>query len=222
VSDIFRIPKPAAGFYKSQCDPKEETVLEPAFHWARGDRNRAFDVAMICSNCEQLKLYINEKQVAELEPDRKQFQYLTYPPFVIDLKEAIRSAGWGDLRMEGYINNQKVISKTLSGKGIDQQFYLQADDSELIGDGIDATRIVMRVTDEFGAQRPFAVGAISLTIEGHGEIIGDNPFVLIGGVGAVWVKSKEGPGVIHLTAKHATLGLKTLEIRVRPANAEHL
>ncbi|HLZ97161.1 MAG TPA: glycoside hydrolase family 2 TIM barrel-domain containing protein, partial [Steroidobacteraceae bacterium] len=33
VTDIFREPKPAAGFYKSQCDPDEEIVLEPAFHW---------------------------------------------------------------------------------------------------------------------------------------------------------------------------------------------
>jgi beta-galactosidase len=42
VADIFRIPKPAGGFYKSQCDPKEEVVLEPAFDWARGDRNETF------------------------------------------------------------------------------------------------------------------------------------------------------------------------------------
>ena len=58
VSDIFRIPKPAAGFYKSQCDPKEEIVLEPAFDWSRGDRNESFNVAMVCSNCEHLKIYI--------------------------------------------------------------------------------------------------------------------------------------------------------------------
>jgi beta-galactosidase len=219
VSDIFRIPKPAAGFYKSQCDPKEEIVLEPAFHWARGDRNRAFDVAMVCSNCEQLKLYIADRLIATVERDRQSFPHLTYPPFVIDLKEGIR-AGWGDLRIEGYIKGRKVISKTLSGKGIDQQFHLQTDDLELIGDGIDATRVVIRVTDEFGAQRPFAVGAITLTIEGPGEIVGDNPFALMGGVGAVWVKTKEASGVIHLNAKHPTLGVKTVEIQVRHAPVE--
>jgi len=39
----------------------------------------------------------------------------------------------------------------------------------MLGDGIDATRVVMRVTDEYGAPRPFATGAISLTIDGPGE-----------------------------------------------------
>jgi beta-galactosidase len=63
VSDIFRIPKPAAGFYKSQCDPKEEIVLEPAFDWARGDRNESFNVAMVCSNCEHIKIYIGNRVV---------------------------------------------------------------------------------------------------------------------------------------------------------------
>jgi hypothetical protein len=44
VADIFRIPKPAVGVYRSQCDPQEEIVLEPAFDWSRGDRN-SFNVA---------------------------------------------------------------------------------------------------------------------------------------------------------------------------------
>ena len=61
VTDIFREPKPAAGFYKSQCDPDEEIVLEPAFHWARGDENVGFTNALVCSNCDHLKFYVNGK-----------------------------------------------------------------------------------------------------------------------------------------------------------------
>src|SRR5215475_2105175 len=52
VTDIWRTPKPAAGFYKSMCEPDEEIVLEPAFHWARGDASVGFSKAMVCSNCD--------------------------------------------------------------------------------------------------------------------------------------------------------------------------
>jgi len=219
VGDIFRIPKPAAGFYKSQCDPAEEVVLEPAFHWARGDRDESFTVAMVCSNCEHVKLYIGERMVAELDPDRENFGNLPHPPFVTNLRRFLGD-GWNDLRVEGYIGGKKVATKTLSGKGADAQFYVEADDKELVGDGIDATRVVLRVTDEYGTARPFASGAIAMTIEGPGEIIGENPFALFGGVGAVWIRTKEAAGTIRLTAKHPVLGAKTVEIHVtRPAAA---
>jgi len=204
VSDIFRIPKPAAGFYKSQCDPKEEIVLEPAFDWARGDRNESFNVAMVCSNCEHLKIYIGNRVVAEVDPDTKNFGNLAHPPFVTNIRDGFRH-GWGDLKIEGYIGGKVVITKTLSGKGVDQQLLIEPDDRELIGDGIDATRVVMKVTDEYGAVRPFANAAIALSIQGPAEIIGENPFALFGGVGAVWVKTKQNAGLVKLTARHPTL-----------------
>ena len=221
VSDIFRIPKPAAGFYKSQCDPAEEIVLEPAFDWARGDENETFTRALVCSNCEKLKYYIGDRLIAEVEPDRKTYQNLKYAPFVMNLHEGI-GKGWGDLRIEGYIGGKKVIERKMSGKGVDRQLMVEADDRELIGDGIDATRVVMKVTDEFGAVRPFASTALTLNVQGPGEIIGDNPFALFGGVGAVWIKSKQMPGIIKLTVTHPRLGSKTVEVAVkafRPAMA---
>lgn len=150
-----------------------------------------------------------------MEPDRENFGNLAHPPFVTNIREGLRG-GWGDLRIDGYLGDKKVISKTMSGQGVDRLFNVEPDDSELIGDGIDATRVVFRVTDEFGAVRPFATGAIALTIEGPGEIIGENPFSLFGGVGAVWVKTKESGGTIRLTARHPTLGAKTIQIRVAP------
>jgi beta-galactosidase len=73
----------------------------------------------------------------------------------------------------------------------------------------------MKVTDEYGAVRPFANAAISLSVQGPAEIIGENPFALFGGVGAVWIKAKASPGLVKLTATHARLGLKTVEIVVK-------
>ena len=214
VSDIFRIPKPAAGFYKSQCDPSEEIVLEPAFDWARGDENENFTNALVCSNCEKLKYYVGTRLIAEVEPDRKTYPSLKYAPFVTNLRDAI-GKGWEDLRIEGFIGGKKVIERKMSAKGVDQQFIVKPDDLELIADGIDMTRVVFRVTDEFGNTRPFAQAAIQFTIE-NGEIIGDSPFALVGGCGAVWIKSRETPGRILLTAKHPRLGTKTVEIKSTP------
>jgi beta-galactosidase len=218
VTDIFREPKPAAGFYKSQCDPAEEIVLEPAFHWARGDASVGFSHAVICSNCDHIKLYIADELVTEADPDRKQFPNLRYAPFTMELRELFHR--WGDLRLEGYIQGKLVITKNYSGKGVDAKFLLLPDDTTLMGDGADATRVVMRVTDEFGAIRPFANDAIKLEVQGPAEIIGDNPFALVGGTGAVWIRAKEESGVVRLVANHPQLGKQEIEIRVAPAERE--
>ena len=218
VADIFREAKPAAGFYKSQCDPEDKVVLEPAFHWAPGDESVGFTKALVCSNCEHLKFYIGGELVAEADPDRTQFPHLRYAPFEVNLGEVMR--GWGDLRIEGYIHGKQVIARNLSGRGIDQKFVIIPDDLRLIADGADSTRIVLRVTDEFGEVRPFANDAIPLTIEGPAEIIGDNLFSLIGGTGAVWIRAKEQAGTVRLKAVHPTLGTQQVELEIVPAPPE--
>jgi beta-galactosidase len=220
VTDIFREPKPAAGFYKSQCDPAEEIVLEPAFHWARGDASIGFSKAVVCSNCDQLKFYIDEKMIAEVDPDRKQFAHLRYAPFVLEMGELFHK--WGDLRIEGYIQGKKVISKTMSGRGVDTKFMLLPDETELVADGADCTRIVLRVTDEFGAVRPFANDAIKFELEGPAAIIGDNPFSLIGGTGAVWIRAQEKPGKVRLKAIHPQLGAQQTEIEIVASSLESI
>jgi beta-galactosidase len=212
VTDMFREPKPAAGFYKSQCDPGEEIVLEPAFHWARGDASVGFSKAVVCSNCDHIKFYIDDKLVAEVDPDRRQFAHLRYAPFVLEMGELFHK--WGDLRLEGYIQGKQVISKRLSGTGVDAKFLLLPDDTELVADGADSTRVVLRVTDEFGAVRPFANDAVRFELEGPAEIIGDNPFSLIGGTGAVWIRTQETAGKATLKAIHPRLGTQQAEIRI--------
>jgi beta-galactosidase len=212
VTDIFREPKPGAGFYKSQCDPAEEIVLQPAFHWARGDASIGFSKAVVCSNCEHLKFYIDDKLVGEVDPDRQQFAHLRYAPFVLDMKELFHK--WGDLRIEGYIQGKQVIEKRMSGTGVDTKFLILPDDTQLIADGADSTRVVLRVSDEFGAVRPFANDAIQFEIEGPAQIVGDNPFSLIGGTGAVWIRAQETPGKVHLKAIHPRLGPQQVEIEI--------
>ena len=218
VTDIFREPKPAAGFYKSQCDPEEEIVLEPAFHWARGDESIGFTKAVVCSNCDHLKFYIDGKLVIEVDPDKQEFQYLKYSPFVVSLGELFHH--WGDLRIEGYRDGKKVITRNMSGKGVDEKFALVADDTSLVADGADTTRVVLRVMDEFGNIRPFAADPVKLELDGPGELIGDNPFSLVGGTGAVWIRTKEEAGTAKLTATHPYLGKQEVTFEIAAAQPE--
>lgn len=222
VSDIFRIPKPVAGFYRSQCDPGEEVVLEPAFHWSMGDRSTSTGpgVGVVFSNCDRLRIYMGEELLEEVEPDYENFGHLPRPPFFAEELGRVWEKPWKNLHIEGYTDNEKVISRSFSGRGVDEDFQIESDDAELVGDGSDATRVVLRVTDEYGAYRPFATGAVLLGIEGPGEIVGENPFALVGGVGAVWVKAHESSGTVQLSATHQFLGERTIEIRVRQSPEE--
>ena len=218
VSDIFRLPKPAAGFYKSQCDPDAEIVLEPAFHWSIGDDLDWLDRLVVCSNCDHLKFYVAGSLVGEADPNRKDYGNLPHPPFFLSLSTSFQT--WGDLRIEGYRAGKKVIEKTYSGDGVDHKLELRADDTSLTADGADSTRVAFRITDEFGAVRPLATGAIAFDLVGPAELIGDNPFTPFGGVGAVWIRATETPGVALLRARHPALGTQEVRIQIEPANSE--
>jgi beta-galactosidase len=233
VFDIFREPKPAAGFYKSQVDPKTEVVLEPAFHWARGDESLIFTEALFCSNCDDLKIFIRPtgdataewKQVGEVKPDHTGFPHLKYPPFRFQVSEpgtAHMNIPWGDMRVEGYIGGERSIVKQLSGSGVSTQFHVKADDSLLVADGADVTRVVMRATDEFGAPRPLADDPIRIHLEGPATLVGPEEISLVGGVAAVWVRSKFVPGTITLTATHPRLGAQSVVITTKSVSSEAL
>jgi beta-galactosidase len=107
--------------------------------------------------------------------------------------------------------------KNYSGQGLDQDFTLLSDDTQLVADGADTTRVVLRVTDEFGNVRPFANVAIRIALDGPAELIGDNPFVLVGGVGAVWIRAQERAGTVQIAATHPSLGQRHVKIEIVPA-----
>jgi beta-galactosidase len=178
---------------------------------------------LISSNCDHLKLFVKKtggwELFAEADPDRAQFPHLKYAPFTINMMDTF-GWGWGDLKIEGYIKGALKTTKLYSGRGVDRKFEAVADDSELFADGGDATRVVLRVTDEFGNVRPFANDPIVFKLEGPADLIGDNPFALFGGVGAVWLRAKEQAGTVRLTAIHPRLGAQTITVTVQPATAE--
>ncbi|MDB5004256.1 MAG: beta-galactosidase [Mucilaginibacter sp.] len=216
VSDVFRIPKLGASFYLSQGDPKSGAVIHPNFYWDFGPKspNGPGKHVAIFSNCERLELFIDNQSHTSIKPDVKNYPNLKHAPFFTDLEFTTKPI---ELRIHGYVGDVKVCSRSYSANTSQDQFSLLADDKEILGDGTDATRVVFRVLDKFGAPRPFAGGNVTFNIDGPGIIVGDNPFDLndSGGAAAIWVKARpKSSGIISLHANHATLGASIVSIKV--------
>jgi beta-galactosidase len=215
VMDTFRNPKPASGFFRSQCPPDEEAVLEFGFHFAENDEPGDFLEAPICSNCDEIKCYILHADGAEfavqMRPSKEMFPFLDHPPFFLTLPKG--NDDWGDLRFDGYVGGKIVISKSLSGEGIDQRFELLLDDTTLVADGSDMSRVTARVSDQYGATRPLCSDPVEFLVEGPATLVGSSLASLSGGATSVWVRATGMAGEITVTARHLTFGERRAAVR---------
>ena len=217
LGDVFRNLKPGAAFYRSQVPPDQRIVIEPAFTWDPPQfAGHSFDdrpetrvwgpgeQAIICANVERLEVYLGDVHVATAWPDRKRFPHVDYPPFVVDLS---LGSGGLDLRIDGYLDDELVGSRRYSGDRAADRVTLMPDDQVLVADGLDATRVVVAIVDQFGQPRGHVREKVSFELRGPGVLLGDNPFDLedSGAAGAVWIRTLPGqPGDIAL---HATTSL---------------
>jgi beta-galactosidase len=63
---------------------------------------------------------------------------------------------------------------------------------------------------------------VSFTLEGPAKLIGDNPFSLVGGTCAVWIRAGETAGRVRLTAKHPRLGSQIVDFTLTAAPEESI
>jgi len=221
VVDTFRVPKPGAAFYRSQVDPRVRPVIEPVFFWDFGEHSPPGGPgadAMIATNCDRLEIFVGGRHAATAEPSRDRYPHLAYPPAFADL--TVDGTAHPDLRIDGYVNGHRVATRHLSSDPSRDRLEAAADDPVITADGSDATRIWFRAVDAHGNQRPYVTGAITLTVTGPGDLLGDNPFdfAAYGGVGAVWIRSRpRRPGGIRVTITHPTLGRRTVGVHTIPA-----
>jgi beta-galactosidase len=220
VADVFRIPKLGASFYQAQVHPSVRPVIVPNFYRDFGPAAPHGPVkdAIIFSNCDRLELFIDGKPRASLQPDRKGYPNLLYPPFFTSLE--LDGAAHPELRIDGYVGGHLALSRSFSSDPGQDQFVLHADDAAIAGDGVDATRVAFQVTDKYGAPRLLGSGNVTFELTGPGVLVGDNPFSLTesGGAGAVWIKSQPNSFAKTLTLKatHSALGAKSVQIHTLP------
>jgi beta-galactosidase len=213
VMDIFRLPKFAAYFYETQT--AKTPIVRIVSFFTPGDRSvGGIDPLYVYSNCDEVELFIGEASHGRFKPDGQQFPNLPHPPICIS--GLVHSAMWGehyqDLRVVGYVNGQPAAEQMIEADSVPKQLILRADDDRLQADGADMTRLVFLITDRYGNRLPYSFAIVHFEIEGPGELIGENPFPLVGGQAALYVKATKQSGVVTVSA--GTAGLPIAEVTI--------
>ena len=213
VVDTFREPKLGASFYRSQITPEKRVVLEPSFYWDE-KLHASEGPGAIFSNCEELHIFLNGKPHATLRPDRKSYPRLSYPPFFAELPwNAVEQT---ILRVDGYIDGRKLISRFFNGSHPRDRLWMAVDDASIAADGTDSTRISFGVADSFGNPRPASDGILCVEHAGAGRLLGEISFTMSeGAAGAVWLRSDRGQtGRANITIVHTSLGRRSSAVQI--------
>jgi beta-galactosidase len=126
--------------------------------------------------------------------------------------------GWGAVdetfELVGFFAGKEVARKRYRGDAHATRLAMEADDTELAADGIDVTRVVLSILDQYDNLHPFTSEAVALSIEGPGEIIGPRLLPLAGGVAAFWVRTRRKAGTMRITAHGSRFSAKPVTIEV--------
>lgn len=202
VSDIFRMPKLAASVFSSQRDPSLYGPYVSIDHyWMPGVSSSTVYVA---GNCQQVELFANGASKGRISPNA----YTSLPHPLFQFNSVTGAAG--NLRADCWIGGQIVATDTQYTPGTATRVVLAADDNSISADGGDMTRVVVKALDANNQVVPFNNAKVTFSISGPGAMVGENPLILEGGTGAVYVKSALGQtGTITLNATSPGLSAAT-------------
>jgi beta-galactosidase len=109
-----------------------------------------------------------------------------------------------------------VAEQWISSSRLPHNLELSIDTDQLYADGADMTRLVFRITDEFGNPLPYATTVVTFELEGAADLIGENPFPLIGGQAALYVKARYQTGSVVVRAQASGLPGASVALTIVP------
>jgi beta-galactosidase len=203
VMDMYRLPKMAAYFYRSQKSPADEIVLHAATNWTMGDRSGGGNNPLVVfSNCDEVEIIIGDTTYARLQPDTDDYPHLKHPPFVLKWPEPYNP--WGtpfyDLTVRGYIDGEQVAEHKIDAGHTPHELRLNAHTNQLAADGIDIARAAVQIVDKYGNVLPYQARVVQFKLDGDAQFIGENPLALLGGQAACYIKSGRTAGPVTLHA----------------------
>jgi beta-galactosidase len=218
IMDIFRIPKFAYYFFKSQrppeASPNHQTAASPtlfiADHWMENS-----DLSVkIFSNCQTVTLLSNGKKIATQNSDRDAYsKNLRYPPFTFKM-DGFQA---GALEAIGLIGGKPVASHKVKTSLEPHRLRLTdgCDGVEPQAGNKDVIFVYASVVDENGTLVPTAANTVTFALSGPARLIGQNPMAAEAGIASILVETQGEEGIVEITAASPGLPvLKRIAIKV--------
>ena len=202
IMDIFRLPKFAYYFYKSQDGPAPDVhgfggpMALIANYWTPASPTKV----TVYSNTEEMELFLNGKSMGRQKPDQDKYSsHLPHPPFTFNLP----AFEPGELKAVGYINGKAVVETQRSTPAKLYGIKLSWDKSgkALEAGTNDVVFVYASVVDEKGTVIPDAEHAIRFAIDGgEAELIGLNPMPAEAGIATILLKAGKKAGKVEVSA----------------------
>lgn len=206
ICDLFRIPKFSYFWHQSEFTEK------PMAYIVRENS----ESAVVFTNAAKARLFAgstkaNMKEIATQAPDKGLTVDHPFITFSIP-------ADTNFIKAEALNGNKVVATAQWSEPGRPAQLKIESEKRALKADGSDLIRLQVSVLDENGMIVEKEVSPLSFTIEGPGQLIGENPVYLIAGQHIILVQAGFKTGT--LTVKASACGLTSAPYKIQIEKAD--
>lgn len=218
IRDIFRIPKFAYYFYRSQAGPnlnEDAEFGEPMIFIANYWSDPSYKTVKVYSNAEEVELFLNGNSLGRRQPDSSRVSgHLRHPPFTFEPENFEP----GILRAVGYIDGEEVVETTRTTPVQPFGIELEIDESgkQLAAGENDVVFVYANIVDENGVVVPDTTYSIQFSMEGDADLIGQNPIDAEAGIATILLRAGNSAGTI--TIKAEAEGLESAEKTINSKN----
>jgi len=176
MMDVWRIPKDAFHFYKSQWNP--EPMLHICGHWTWPEEEGTTRTVRIYSNGTKVELYLNGKRIGVQRA--KKGDLLSHPPWIFTVRYAP-----GTLKAVAHFDDHDPLAQEVHTAGKPYALEVTTSKTEVRYNDFSAhAEITLRVLDRHGHLVPDAAIPVTFYLYGTGELLTQTwpPF----GTGTSW------------------------------------
>ncbi|MBK7211688.1 MAG: DUF4982 domain-containing protein [Bacteroidales bacterium] len=215
IMDIFRLPKFAFYFYRSQqLDRQKSGLVQPMVYIADYWNDSLTKRIKVYSNCEEVELLLNGKVLAKKGPDKgADAVNLEHPPFTFSIDRFMP----GTLSAVGFIAGKEVASDSRITPGKANSLKIEVDYSgkPLQSEIKDHVFIYARLTDDKGSLVPVNNGSVKFIVEGDATLIGENPARVEAGIATIILEAGNKKGIVKIKTEAEGLIPSVTELIIR-------